>query len=330
MSGGLEADFGRIRQVLDAADNILVASHVRPDADAYGSSIAMALYLRAAGKKVEVWNEEGMTGKFRYLPQNSIVTAPPKDERRDFDAFVALDTSTRERLGSVIGAVGRIGTLINMDHHVSNHRYGDLNHIDATSPATGQILYDYLTEIGAEITPDMAANLYAAISTDTGSFQYTKTSPHTFRVAADLVEKGVSIPDLSRQMYDSFPRRRLELLKALLNTARFDCGDRVGSFSLTQNMVAKLGVLPEDSEGIIDHLRSVEGVLVAAFFEEMPEDKVRVSLRSKEPRFDVCKICALFGGGGHPQAAGARLPGTLKAAEERVIEAICNEIRNHD
>jgi phosphoesterase RecJ-like protein len=330
MSHGLEATFEQIKHTLDAAQRILVSSHVRPDADAYGSAIAMALHLKAQGKEVAVWNEEGMTEKFRYLPESGLVQAPPAQGKQDFDVFVALDTSTKERLGRVLKATGQVTTWINIDHHVSNHRYADLNYIDDTAPATGQIVYDYLTEVGGVITPAMADNLYAAISTDTGSFQYDKTSPHTFRLAADLVDKGVNVPELSRRMYDSYPRRRLELLKALLNSARFDCDDRVATFSLSMETARNLAVLPEDNEGLIDHLRAVEGVQVAVFFEELPENKVRVSMRSKEPRFDVCKICGLFGGGGHPQAAGARLPGPLEAAEEKVLEAICHEVRIHD
>jgi phosphoesterase RecJ-like protein len=330
MSHGIDATLGQIKHTLDAADRILVASHVRPDADAYGSAIAMGLHLKAQGKDVTVWNEEGLTDKFRYLPESNLVGFPPEHGKQDFDVFLALDTSTKERLGRVLKATRKVTTWINVDHHVSNHRYGDLNYIDDSAPATGQILYDYLVETGAAITPAIAGNLYAAISTDTGSFQYAKTSPHTFRLIADLVEKGVNVPDISRKMYDSYPRRRLELLKALLNSARFDCNDRVASFSLSLETAAKLGVLPEDNEGLIDHLRAVEGVQVAAFFEELPESKVRVSMRSKEPRFDVCKICGLFGGGGHPQAAGARLAGPLEQAEEKVLQAICHEVRTND
>jgi len=330
MSAGSDATFAQIRDVLAAAERIGVASHVRPDGDAYGCTIAMALHLQAAGKQVTVWNDEGMTDKFRYLPESGLVTQPREDAPQDFDVFIALDTSTKERLGRVLKGAGRVGCWINMDHHVSNHRYADLNYIDAESPATGQILFDYFVAAGAEITPAMAANLFAAISTDTGSFQYEKTTPHTFRLAAELVERGVDVPGLSCSMYDSHPRRRLELLKALLNSARFHGEDRVASFSLSLQTAEHLGVLPEDNEGLIDHLRAVEGVQVAAFFEELPENKVRVSLRSKDHRSDVCKICAMFGGGGHPMAAGARLPGPLEAAEEKVLEAICHEIRKHD
>jgi bifunctional oligoribonuclease and PAP phosphatase NrnA len=329
MSAGKDATFGQIRQELDAAKRILVASHVRPDGDAYGCAIAMGLHLQGLGKEVSVWNEEGMTDKFRYLPQSGLVTAPPGDPR-DFDVFVALDTSTKERLGSVLQSLGKVGVLINMDHHVSNHCYGDLNFIDDKAPATGQILCDYFRETGGEITADIAANLFVAVSTDTGSFQYDKTTPHTFRMAADLVDAGVDVPAMSKAMYDSHPRRRLELLKALLNSARFGCGDRVASFSLSLETATKLGVLPEDNEGLIDNLRGVEGVLVAVFFEELPGGKVRVSMRSKDSRFDVCNICGKFGGGGHPMAAGARLAGPLAAAEESVLEAICHDICTHD
>lgn len=329
MSAGTDADFTQIRHNLDAATRICVASHVRPDGDAYGCTIAMALHLRAQGKDVTVWNEEGMTEKFRYLPQSGIVEAPPGHGKHDFDVFLALDTSTKERFGRVLKATGNVTTWINIDHHISNHRYGDLNYIDDFAPATGQILYDYFIATGAEITPDMAGNLYAAISTDTGSFQYDKTSPHTFRAAADLVEKGVHVQSLSQAMYDSFPRRRLELLKSLLNSARFDCDERVASFSLTLDTAAKLRVLPEDNEGLIDHLRAVEKVQIAIFFEELPDNKVRISMRSKDSRFDVCRICALFGGGGHAQAAGARMPGPLSDAEEKVLAAACHEIRSN-
>ncbi len=325
----MDATFEQIRHTLNAAQRIVVSSHVRPDGDAYGCIIAMALHLRSLGKNVEVWNEEGMTDKFRYLPECDLVTSPPGD-RHDFDVFLALDTSTKERLGRVLKSAGEVGTWINIDHHVSNHRYADLNYVDDSAPATGQILYDYFQAVGAVITPAMAGNLYAAISTDTGSFQYEKTTPATFRIAADLIEKGVNVPALSRAMYDSHPRRRLELLKALLNSKRFTCDDQVASFSLSLATAEQLAVMPEDNEGLIDHLRGVETVQVAVFFEELPDGKVRVSMRSKEPRFDVCKICALFGGGGHPQAAGARLPGPLNEAEHKVLEAVCHEVRTHN
>lgn len=325
----MKAGFSDIATALQDCRTVLVASHLRPDGDAYGSTLAVALWLRSQGKEVTAWNEDGMTAKFRYLPGHELVAAPSA-EARDFDALVALDTSVFNRLGTVLASVGRVGLTINIDHHVSNNGYGDLALIDASAPATGQILFEFFESQGIPLTPEIAANLYAAISTDTGSFQYAGTDVRTFAAASALVAAGVDVAALSRAMYDSQPRRRLDLLRYALNNAQFSCEGRLASFSLPLSTVDELGLLPEDNEGIIDHLRAVDEVVAAVFFEELPEGKIRVSARSKDARVDVCRICGLFGGGGHPMAAGARLGGSLADAETQFLAAVCDEIRNRN
>ena len=325
----MNATFSEIEAALGGAQHILVASHLRPDGDALGSTIAVALWLRSKGKTVTAWNEEGVTPKFRYLPEHALCTLPDS-EPRDFDAVVAVDTSVKNRLGAVLASVRSTRLTVNIDHHVSNEGYGDLNYIDPSAPATGQILFEMFRALGAEITPAMAANLFAAISTDTGSFQYQGTDSRTFAAAAGLIAAGVDVAPLSRQMYESQPMRRLDLLRYALNQARFSCDGHLASFSLPLSVVEQLGVLPEDNEGIIDHLRSVEGVVAAVFFEELPGGMVRVSSRSKDPHVDVCRICKKFGGGGHPLAAGARIKGSLSGVEEMFLEAVCHEIRNRN
>jgi hypothetical protein len=144
-----------------------------------------------------------------------------------------------------------------------------------------------------------------------------------------LVRVGVDVGRVSQTLYQSYPRRRIELLRALLGTMRFDAGGKVASFSLSLQTAAELGVQPEDNEGLIDHLRAIEGVIVAAFFEELPDGKVRVSLRSKSEAADVCAICQKFGGGGHTLAAGARVRGTLAEVEERVLDEICHVVNSN-
>lgn len=323
----MNSTFSEIAEALVEPQNILVASHVRPDGDALGSTIAVALWLKSLGKTVTAWNEDGMPEKFRYLPCSEIVTAPDT-VKRPFDAVVVVDNSVKKRLGKVQDGIASSRIWINVDHHVSNEGYGDINYIDPTAPATGQIIYEWFQDRKIAITPEIAANLYAAISTDTGSFQYAGTDERTFHAVAALVGAGVNVAELSRAMYESQPRRRLELLRYALNNARFTCDGHLASFSLTLRAVEELGVLPEDNEGIIDHLRSVEGVVAAVFFEELPEGKVRVSSRSKDPRVNVCEICQRFGGGGHPLAAGARMKGALSVVEETFLEAVSHEIRN--
>ncbi len=323
----MNASFSEIAECIGGAGNILVASHIRPDGDALGSTLAFALWLHSLGKTVTAWNEDGVTQKYRYLPRHELII-PPDSTPRAFDVLIALDNSVKSRLGTVLDSVTSVGTLINIDHHISNEGYGDLNYVDPSAPATGQILYEFFQERDVKLSVEVADNLFAAISTDTGSFQYAGTDSRTFQAASALVAAGVDVAVLSRKMYDSQPRRRFDLLRHALNEARFSCDGHLASFSLSRAAADQLGVLPEDNEGVIDNLRSVEGVVVAVFFEELPEGRVRISARSKDLRVDVCGICQLFGGGGHPLAAGARVRGTLPEVERQFLETVCHEIHN--
>lgn len=321
--------FTEIAKALRDGRRILVSSHIRPDGDALGSCLALALWLRDLGKDVTVWNQDGVQRKFSYLPHHQMVTIP-EGEARAFDLVVALDNAAQERLGTVIDHIAPGAKWVNIDHHVTNGRYGDLNYIDPSAPATGQIICEFFRDQGVTISADMAANLYAAISTDTGSFQYGGTNERTFQAASALVAAGVDVAAISQQMYESQPLRRLELLRYTLNVAKFTCDGHLASVSLPMSVVAELGVLPEDNEGLLDHVRSVESVVAAVFFEELPEGRVRVSARSKDLRVNVCEVCRQFGGGGHPLAAGARIKGTLAEVEQIFLDAVSHEIRNRN
>jgi phosphoesterase RecJ-like protein len=323
------ATLAEIAQALRDHQKFTIMSHVRPDGDALGCIIALGLSLRQMGKEVTLWNEDGVGEKFHYLPGWEMVSKPPA-EPVDLEVAVALDTATRVRLGTTtLDAIKSARLWINVDHHISNEGYGDLCYIDATAPATGEILYELIDFAGFPLTPDIADNLFAAISTDTGSFQYPNTTAKTYEIAAALIRAGVKVGELSQKMYESHPLRRIQLLRALLNVLKITCDGRVASFVLTQQMVAELGVQPDDNEGLIDTIRAIDGIIVAAFIEELPTDgKIRISLRSKDPRVDVCKICQQFRGGGHTLAAGARIRGTVTEVEEKVLNAICHEITN--
>jgi len=325
MSGN--ATFAEIADALRAHQRIVVISHVRPDGDALGCSVAMALSLSELNKEVQVWNEEGPLEKLSFLPGSRLVQFPPS-EPMDVDVVLALDTAVKDRLGQrCLAAIRSAKLWINIDHHVSNPRYGDLVFIDPSSPATGQIVFELIQDTGLPFNTAIAENLFAAISTDTGSFQYSNTTSRTFEIAARLVHAGVKVGEMAEKLYHTVPRRRLELLKTLLNNTRFRCNDQIASFSLPLETTRQLGVLPEDNEALIDNIRAVDTVKIAVFFEELNDGKVRVSMRSKDPRYDVCKICSLFGGGGHTLAAGARLPGPLAHAETVVLDAVEKELQ---
>ncbi len=319
------ASFAEIEAAIRDAQSIAILSHVRPDGDAFGSQLALALSLKQIGKDVTVWNEDGLLEKYAFLPGGRMLSRPPS-EPETFDLGIALDTATQPRLGLARDAT-RAPKWINIDHHSSNPRYGDLVHIDPHAPATGQILFEFLSHTQLPMDRDIAENLFVAISTDTGSFQYPSTTARTFEIGAELLECGVDIARVSQLLYESYPRRRVELLRELLGTMRFEADGQVASFSLSLKAADELGVIPEDNEGLIDHLRAIEGVVVAVFFEELPEGKVRVSMRSKSAAADVSAICLRFGGGGHKLAAGARLLGTLPEVEDLILEAACEMVK---
>ena len=320
------AKFEQIGQALREGGRFAVLSHVRPDGDALGSQLALGLSLKRLGKDVRIWNEEGMLEKYSFLPSANLLTKPPADPE-DVDVAIALDTAIQNRLGTALPAVRSAKVWINIDHHPSNPGYGDLVYINPKAPATGQILFELIRSEKLPIDAAIAENLYVAISTDTGSFQYPNTTARTFEMAAELVRAGVDVGRVSQLTYENYPRRRAELLRDLLGTMRFEANDRVASFSLSLATAKKLGVLPEDNEGLIDHLRAIHGVIVAVFFEELADGKVRVSMRSKSEKVNVCAICEKFGGGGHVLAAGARIPGTLAEVEKKILEEVRDVVR---
>jgi bifunctional oligoribonuclease and PAP phosphatase NrnA len=317
-----QATLAQIGSAFREHHRFAVLSHVRPDGDALGSQLALALSLQLLGKEVTAWNEDGLLEKYGFLPGGARLTQPPP-QAQDFDVAVALDTATQGRLGTAGDAVRHAKTWINIDHHPSNPGYGDLVYIDPTSPATGQILFELIKDQQLPMTPAIAENLFVAISTDTGSFQYPNTTARTFEIGAELVRGGVDVGHISQLLYENYPRRRTELLRELLGTMRFDANGQIACFSLSLGVATKLGVRPEDNEGLIDHLRAIHGVIVAIFFEELAEGKVRVSMRSKNEEVDVSAICQKFGGGGHKLAAGARVRGTLAEVEQRLLQATC-------
>jgi len=319
------AKFEQIGRALREHQRFAVLSHVRPDGDALGSALALGLSLKKLGKDVRIWNEEGMLEKYSFLPRAELLTKPPS-EPQDVDVIVALDTAIQNRLGTTLASIRSTELCINIDHHPSNPQYGDIAYIDSKSPATGQILFELIKSEKLPMDSDIATNLYVAISTDTGSFQYPNTTARTFEIAAELVREGVDVGRVSQQTYENYPRRRIELLRDLLGTMRFHADHRVASFSLTLATAKRLGVLPEDNEGLIDHLRAIRGVIVAIFFEELVDGKVRVSMRSKTDKVNVCAICEKFGGGGHVLAAGARVKGTLAEVEKKILEEVCDVV----
>lgn len=317
----MNAILARIQERIDAAASILVLSHDRPDGDAIGSAVAMGLLLEAQGKSVRIVNFDAVPESLRFLPGSEKVTRPTGSS--DADLVFVLDSAGKDRIHPTVWEmISPSATLINIDHHISNSGYGDLAYIDVDAPATGQLVYELAVFCDWTMNAVIGENLLAAISTDTGSFRYPSTSPRTFFIAGEIAALGVDIGRVNRMLYENYPARRVEALTRLLQGMRTACEGRYVSVHLPLTLSEELNLQVGDTEGVIDVIRAIDTVLISAFFEELPDGKIRVSSRSKDESFSVGTLCARFGGGGHTLAAGARLSGPLESAEARFLAEV--------
>ena len=315
----------RIVETIRAKETFCIVGHVRPDGDCIGSQLGLALALKAEGKKVVCWNEDAAPTKLKFLDPDGLFQKPKPGQK--FDCVIATDCASFERMGVVGACVAERGLLINIDHHESNTRYGDVNWISPHEPSTGELIYRLLKVARWPITKQIADCLFTAISTDTGSFQYATTRPGTFHAGAELVTRGANLAKICDEVYQSYPVSRARLLKHVYSKFRLTDNDRVAYFWLKQADLARTGAESNDTEGLIDHIRAIEPVVVACVFEELEPQLTRISLRSKDAKVNVSDICAQFGGGGHMAAAGARIAGTPLATQRKVIAAIKKAIK---
>ena len=310
----------RILEVIREHKTFCIVGHVRPDGDCIGSQLALALALRNEGKQVTVWNEDAVPQKLKFLDPEGLFQKPRRGEK--FDCVIATDCASFARLGKAGECAGERKVLINIDHHASNPRYGDVNWISPRDPSCGELIYRLIKVARWPITKPMADLLFTAISTDTGSFQYATTRPGTFHAGAELVTRGANLAKICNEVYQSYPVSRAKLLQHVYSKFRLTDHDRIAWFWLKQKDFTRTGAEADDTEGLIDHIRDIEPVVVACVFEELEPGLTRISLRSKSDRVNVSEICGQFGGGGHPAAAGARIAGTPLSVQRKVIGAL--------
>lgn len=310
----------RILEAIRGSQSICVCGHIRPDGDCIGSQVGLSQALQNEGKKVVCWNEDPVPQKLTFLDPKKLVQPPRAGVR--FDCVIATDSASLERLGTVREFIQQRSIFVNIDHHPSNTRFGDLNWISAREPSTGELIFRLLKVANWPITPAIADCLFTAVSTDTGSFQYPTTRPGTYHVAGELVRRGANLARICQEVYQSYPLSRVRLLRHIYNHFHLIHQDQVAYFWLKKNDYQRTGAEAADSEGLIDHIRAIEPVVVACVFEELEPELTRISLRSKSDRVDVNEIAAQFDGGGHHAAAGARISGRPLAVQRRVLAAI--------
>jgi phosphoesterase RecJ-like protein len=239
-----------------------------------------------------------------------------------FDCVIATDCASFERLGKAGKCVAQRKVLINIDHHESNTRYGDVNWVSGREPSCGELIFRLLKVARWPITKPIADLLFTAVSTDTGSFQYPSTRPGTFHTGAELVTCGANLAKICDEVYQSYPLSRARLMRHLYNKFKLTDNDRIGYLWLKKSDFARTGAVSDETEGLIDHIRDIEPVVVACVFEEIEPELTRISLRSKNEKLNMSDLAAQFGGGGHAAAAGARIPGKPLSVQRKVIAAV--------
>lgn len=310
----------RIIDTIREHRSFCVVGHIRPDGDCVGSQLGLAMALKNEGKRVCVWNEDAVPQKLRFLDAEKMFDKPRAGEK--FDCVIATDCASFERLGSAGMHIQDRKVFINIDHHESNTRYADINWVQGKEPSCGELIYRLLRAANWPITRPIADCLFTAVSTDTGSFQYPTTRPTTYHVAGDLVKRGANLAKVCDEVYQSYPLQRVNLLRHVYNNFRLTHDNQIAYFWLKKRDFARTGAERADSEGLIDHIRDIEPVVVACAFEELEPELTRISLRSKNGKVNVNEIASEFGGGGHSAAAGARIPGKPISVQRRVVASI--------
>lgn len=314
-----ESLFPPVIKKINSAKHITLLSHVRPDGDAFGSVLALGLSLKKGGKKISILNEDGLTSLFKFLPGSNYIQQTP-EHPLETDLVISLDTSTHDRLGKKFTSWNR-SVDINIDHHISNTNYAEINIIYSNQPATACIVQLLIEEAGYPLDEEIAANLFVGITTDTGSFKHRGTTAQTFEMTARLVKAGADPTDLAKECYQSFSPSRFKLSQLAMQYLKFESNDSLAIFELTPDMFIQTGASSEDTEGIVESALAVKTVEVSVFFEFRQQDSLKVSLRSKG-KINVSEIAREFGGGGHPGAAGIDFPSASGENQQKVLDRL--------
>ena len=325
VTGVAPSDLERVSAELRTRDRFLLTAHEGPDGDALGSLLGMHHLLTQLGKDSVMFlaaKEFPLPIEYRFLPLEEVFHEPPADMA--CRTVVFLDCGNIDRMPVDFLTAGG-NDVINIDHHHDNTRFGDFNLVEVGASCTAEIVYDLAILLGARITREMASALYVGLITDTGKFMYENTNAHTHRVAAELIDAGVDIDDTYRRLYEHVPIEKLRLVVRALQKIQRHCDDRLVLTSITAADYEETGAGEEMTEGVIDHLRSIDGTKVAAVIRDLGNRgraARKVSLRSSEGDVDVSAIARKHGGGGHMRAAG--FPTNL--TRDELIEFLCSEV----
>lgn len=313
-----------IANELRKAPKVALFSHISPDGDCLGSMLALGIALRKLGKQVFLYNPDEVPHNLSFLPGASEVMRALPEQLPQTLCF--LDCADLRRVNLEQNQLPKDAVVLNIDHHISNQKFGTINLVEANASATGEIVMELIRELQVSLDQEIATNLYTAIVTDTGSFQYSNTKPRTHRLAADLMESGIDLLQIHHYIFDQKPLAQVKLLTRGLANLKLYAEGQLAVITLHRKDFEETGAQESLSEGVINNARSIEGVEVAVLLKELEPRKIRIGFRSNL-WFNVNELASRFSGGGHQRAAGCTIEASLEEARQAVIQAVEEELR---
>ena len=308
-----------VSELFRAEDDFLVAAHASPDGDAIGSTVAVGFILKVLGKRFSLYNASGVPSTLDWLPLPSPVLTELPETMPAWT--IVVDCGDGARVGSALAA--RLGEtrVVNIDHHLGNPGFGEVDWVDVSQPAVGCMVAELARSLGVDLTGPLAEAVYLAVATDTGFFQFGNTTPECLELAADLIRGGLDAGSVSANIRNQLTLPRIQLWSEVMATIQVHFDGAAATVRVTQEMLERTGTTPKDTEGIINFVSRLKGVRFVGILREDGPMLVKFSLRSQGTD-DVQKIAAAFGGGGHRNASGGHLRAALGAAHGKIVTAI--------
>ncbi len=317
----------KIERALLKFNSFIITTHINPDGDAVGSQLLLSRLLKRLGKRVVMVNSDNVPSNLKFLPGVKSIKIF-KEHRLDidkFDALISLDVANPDRIGDMTKLIPSAKYVINIDHHLSNSNFGDLNWIGRGVSSVGEMVYGLFSKFNLKLDYKDALLSYVAIATDTGYFRHKNTSANTHRMVAKLLDKGVDSNAVYSQLFENKSLAKMRITAIVLN--RIESKNGIAWASVKRADLKKSAAKSEDLEGLIDSVKTLGGIRVAILFQELKDGIIKIGFRSKDSKVDVDKLAAIFGGGGHKMASGCRVKGEISKVTEDVLTKTVKYLR---
>lgn len=315
----------QLNSIIESAQKIMVISHMDPDGDSLGTTLAFGAYLKSLGKEVYMLRDGEIPHKYHFIAHlKEVIDASNCKKEIAIDTAVILECPNVERIGVASKCVDENVRIINIDHHRDNDIFGEINWINTSASSVGEMAYEYFERVGFDFDKAVAEQLFVAIMTDTGRFRYGSTSGRTMEIAGKLIDKGINPQKITDSVYYNMKPSTMTLTGKVLNNIKFLSDNRGCILSLDLKSLQETGADMTEADGFVDFTLFSKGVQVGAFVKELSESRTKVSLRSKDS-INVAEIAARYGGGGHFNAAGFSLELNINDAIEKVTDLL-NEV----